>query len=269
MSKKIPENAYVLIIGSMKSGTSSLYGYLKNHPEICIPVTKEPEFFSENQGHGLDLSEYHELWDFNSNVHQFVIEASTGYSKYPSENGVPQRIYQYGIKPKFIYLMRNPFDRIESHYNFMQKDEKWDESITSDYLISVSNYYLQLEQYSEYFPKESILLLKFQDLKNNPVELLKKVYGFLGLTADYLPTEFGARNKTHVESSLERKIKKNRIGKILTYMPEGVKKIGRGLVRPGKRKLTAEERNYIHENLKRDMELLQAKYGVDVNEWGF
>ncbi len=58
MRNKIPKDAHVMIIGAMKAGTSSLYDYLLEHPAICPAVTKEPEFFSEHQGHGVEAADY-------------------------------------------------------------------------------------------------------------------------------------------------------------------------------------------------------------------
>src|SRR5262249_47769756 len=109
---KIQPDAYVMIIGAMKSGTSSLYHYLTQHPEICACVKKEPEFFSAHQLHRYqNVSDYQDLWTFNPAVHRLALEASTGYTKYPEEIDVPRKIHDYGLRPKFIYLVRNPFER--------------------------------------------------------------------------------------------------------------------------------------------------------------
>lgn len=61
MSDEIPRDAHAIIIGAMKCGTTSLYNYLQDHPEICSAITKEPEFFSENQSHGVHVENYNEL----------------------------------------------------------------------------------------------------------------------------------------------------------------------------------------------------------------
>jgi hypothetical protein len=81
MADRIPKDAYAIIIGSMKCGTSSLYSYLEGHPEICPAVGKEPEFFSENQAITVQVDNY----SVNDSVHKYALEASTGYTKYPSE----------------------------------------------------------------------------------------------------------------------------------------------------------------------------------------
>ena len=110
MTDRIPRDAYAIIIGSMKCGTTTLYSYLQGHPQICPSITKEPAFFTKNHPHAIQVDNYSDLWSYNESVHKYALEASTGYTKYPSEPNVAKNIYNYGIRPKFIYIIRNPFD---------------------------------------------------------------------------------------------------------------------------------------------------------------
>jgi len=269
VKNKIPEDAYAMIIGAMKCGTTSLNNYLAGHPEICPCVVKEPEFFSNREDPPLKMEYYPDLWNFDRNVHKYALEASTGYTKYPGRVDIPARIHQSGIKPRFIYIVRNPFDRIESHYNFMQKDESWGSDITEKHLINTSNYYLQLERYRRFFPAESILVLDFMELKKEPERLLDKTYCFLGISHEYLPEDFRVKNKTYVQSKFEQKLKKSLTGKLLHRLPQTLKDAGRNLLRPDKRRLTDSERNYIHNKLKDDMAAFSETYQFDVKKWGF
>ena len=102
ISNRIPRDAYVLIIGAMRCGTTSLYTYLQGHPAICPAITKESEFFSEHQFHGVSVGNYCDLWTFDDTIHKYALEASTGYAKYPAEPNVARNIFFYGISPKFI-----------------------------------------------------------------------------------------------------------------------------------------------------------------------
>ncbi|MEN6420452.1 MAG: sulfotransferase domain-containing protein [Smithella sp.] len=261
----IPDNAYVIIIGAMKCGTTSLFSYLSVHPLICPAVVKEAEFFSEHQDHKVSLNSYGDLWkNYDGAVHQYVLEASTGYTKYPAEPNVPEKFRDYGISPKFIYIMRNPFDRIISHFNFMQGRKKWALGISDRHLINVSNYYLQLERYRKYFPVEDMLLLDFDDLRDNPQDVLRKVYNFLHLPACF-PEQYEIKNESLPVSPRFRKLVY-----FLDRFSAGKSKLFMELMPKQKRRLlTDEERAYIHRELKEDMRKLHAVYHVDVQKWGF
>lgn len=112
-----PRDAHVIVIGAMKCGTTTLFAHLARHPEIAGSRVKEPEFFSEHQGHGVDVDRYEELWDFDPATHRYCVEASTGYMKYPVEMSVPDRLLEAGIEPRFLYVVRDPIDRMESQFN--------------------------------------------------------------------------------------------------------------------------------------------------------
>ncbi|MFE4108655.1 sulfotransferase domain-containing protein [Almyronema epifaneia] len=273
MTHPIPENAYVMIIGAMKCGTSSLYSYLKKHPEICPASTKEPEFFSENQKHGVAIENYSDLWNFDHTVHKYALEASTGYTKYPTEPNVAQNIFNYGIKPKFIYIIRNPFERIASHFNYMRRDESWLANIDSPFVIHTSNYFLQLEQYTQYFPLEDILVLDFDDLKKQPQQVLQTTYAFLQLSSSYFPPAYEVKNSTPVESKIEWSLRRLKLRPWLKQLPEPIKQAGKRLLQrtpPVERRvLTETEKAFIYRELQASMVRLQQVYGFDVGKWGF
>lgn len=268
----IPKKAYVMIIGSMKCGTSSLFDYLKDHPNIAPSKEKEPEFFSENQGHGTSEKEYTNLYSFDPNKHKYVLEASTGYTKFPMEENVPKNISEYGINPRFIYVVRNPFDRIVSHFNFKKVDDSWSHSINAKHLINCSNYHLQLSRFREFFPKESFLLLDFDELIKSPEKVLKKVYAFLELEPSYFPEEYAVKNKTNNIKWKEKEIK-NKYKNVLRFIPGRYKgKVTRKLTMmfpPQKHVLSKSQYDMIYDELQESMYLLQEDYGVDVVKWGF
>lgn len=272
MSHPIPPDAYVLIIGAMKSGTTSLYSYLEGHPELCAAAVKEPEFFSQRQGHQRVVAQYEDLWSFDPSVHRYAMEASTGYTKYPRERGVPERIKAYGLRPRFVYIIRDPFARIESQYNMMAKNPNWPLHITDTLLLCMSNYYFQLEQYTRFFSADDILLLDFDTLKETPAQALQAVYDFLGLSATYFPEAYAVKNETKVKNTYEKKLDGLRRGGIFNVLPKPVRQAGKRWLQkaaPGKRRLTDTERAYIHWVLRDDMRQLHQTFGVDVEKWGF
>lgn len=236
----IPKDSYVMIIGAMKCGTTSLFNYLLSHPEICCAIDKEPEFFSENQQHGVDADSYESLFNFDPKIHKCTLEASTGYTKYPSEPRVPRNILAYGINPRFIYLVRNPFDRILSQYYFISRTTETPSEEELDYMISISNYFVQLEEFRKCFSKDRFLLLNFDCLKNQPKKVLLDIYRYLNLSPNYLPTEFPVFNATDISEA-----EKNRLI------------------------LSDSHREHIYRRLKDDMGRLSDQYGINTANWGF
>lgn len=269
----IPEDRYVIIIGAMKSGTTSLYSWLATHPGICPCRTKEPEFLSRHEAHGIRVGRYQDLWDFDPSKHEYVLEGSTGYTKYPLERGVPERIKEHGIRPRFLYILRDPFERIESHYNTGRFNPDWNRPILDDHLLNVSDYYLQLQQYEEFFPRDSILLLDFRHLREDPRLILREVCRFLGIE-DHFPKEFERRNRTEYPNRWEHLYRKFIAGAGLNRMiPSGFRTAGRKMTEGAKqiqrRKLDPREREIVYNRLKKGMRALKEEYGFDTGVWGF
>ena len=127
-----------LIIGAMKSGTTSLYHYLKQHPQIYMSSIKEPNFFAL-EGSNLDfngaegkeqiqrlikresiinIEEYRAL--FRRAAHETAIgEASPMYLYSPE---APYRIRYYVPEAKLITILRNPVERAYSAFLYMTRD---------------------------------------------------------------------------------------------------------------------------------------------------
>jgi hypothetical protein len=272
---KIPCDAYLIIIGAMKCGTSSLFSYLAAHLSICPCVTKEPEFFSQYQRHRRQgVAAYEDLWTFDPNVHRYALEASTGYTKYPSERDVPKRMHSYGINPKFIYVVRNPYDRILSqyrHYLMWLPEFHPSTPLSADDFVHLSDYYLQLEQYRRYFPRNSFLILDFDELRSAPQAALEKVYGFLDIPpGPCAPASYKVHNAA--PSMAEVLVARSRSLQLATRcLPRPVRHWGARIVsRMMKQKnFTAAERNQIHKQLADSMRRFRQEYGFDVRKWGW
>ncbi len=268
-----------MIIGAMKCGTTTLYWHLSQHPKICPCITKEPEFFSEHQSHGISVEKYSDLWDFDPDQHKYVLEASTGYAKYLFENNVAKRIKEYGLLPTFIYIVRDPFSRIESDYNFSIA-EKWFNPrtpITDDKYINFSKYFMQLEPYREHFGPENILVLDFDELVTNPKNLLSFLFNRLKLENHNFEFNNVVKNKTIMKKSQAEVFVNSSplIRSAVNLFPLQVRRlIGKLPIKPfstpaQKRKLTKDERAVIHEKLKHDIRLFHQHYGFPVQKWGF
>lgn len=267
---------FVLIIGAMKSGTSTLYEALAQHPQVCRCMTKEPEFFSKHQNYGVEAEKYASLWpDFDPEIHIRCLEASTGYTKFPQEEGIPQRIRGYGLNPRFIYIVRNPFDRITSHLNFHRtRYGILDDDFTEPQFVDLSRYGAQIEQYLNVFPdKDQYWTVDFDDLVQNQSGVAREGYHFLGVDASFTVQRKRA-NQTRDISTLEFSLQQIGFRRLArAVFPESIRKPVRTLMRqllPSvKLSMTPNQRSDIHSMFYNDMLRFQRLTGFDVGKWGF
>ncbi|MEM1115118.1 MAG: sulfotransferase [Bacteroidota bacterium] len=275
MTSSIPPGAYAMVIGAMKSGTSSLFDLLTQHPAICASTAKEPEFFSETQGHRVEVERYEDLFPFDPATHAVCLEASTGYTKYPEEVGVPDRIAAYGLHPRFIYIVRDPVDRIVSQHNFARmNDFAWGgETLGEGFALDVSRYHLQLSQFLEVFPDRSrYRVVDFEDLKRAPADLAASLFAWLGLepfAVDVAPP----RNATQARSEAELALVRSPLHKLRHLLPpsvrEGLKSVLRSRGTPATHEPTEAERAELQAALHDDMLRFEEVFGFPVETWGF
>ena len=171
-------------------------------------MVKEPEFFSRAPGPPAAVARYEDLWDFDPAATAYAMEASTGYTKF-SSGGRRSAIHAYGLRPKLVYIVRDPFDRIESHYNFMLQDPAWRRGITDESLVQTSNYWLYADDFSRVFGRENLLILDYEALVARPARRGNRACGFLGLAPLDDDRRSSARNVTELpRSGLERRLRR-------------------------------------------------------------
>jgi hypothetical protein len=178
----------------MKAGTTSLYHYLQGHPQVFVPQYKAPEFFvaESNWNRGSDW--YRRQFAGAGPENIAVGEASNVYAKYPQYTGVPARIAQLIPNVRLVYVIRDPIARIRSHYQhrFSEGAETlpFEEAVFKfPPYLNCSRYALQIEQYLEYFPRDQLLVITTEDLRDCRVATIKAVYDFLGVDHTLIPAE--------------------------------------------------------------------------------
>jgi len=197
-----------LVIGAMKSGTTSIYKLLGNHPEINICLIKEPRFFNlEVDGQGsweLGLDWYRNLYYPAAGL---TGEVSTSYTDFPEHQGVPQRIHSINAEARIVYVLRNPVDRALSHYChrvIMGREERLIHRAMGKGInryITQGMYFLQLQQYMQLFPMKQICVLMAENMWKNPDATKKHLARFLEIgdfpvsSGDEMPHENGTYAK--------------------------------------------------------------------------
>ena len=193
------------IVGVPKAGTTSLYHYLSEHPQVEMSSQKEPDYFSDKaineQGmyYGKNrintLDKYESLFVQKESV--VYGEASVSYLFY--EN-VAEDIKKYNPNAKIIIMLRNPIERAFSHYlmdyrlglisdsfeNIIAKKSKHKNAhLFYQQYIEVSKYATQIQRYLDFFEKENILFIDYEDFKKNVSKTVGKVYSFLNISAEF------------------------------------------------------------------------------------
>ncbi|HLO47453.1 MAG TPA: tetratricopeptide repeat protein [Kamptonema sp.] len=192
-----------IIIGSQRCGTTSLYSYLANHPQILSPIKKEIDFWSWHFNRGIDwyLSHFPPL---PQGQNFLTGEASPSYLDYPEAG---KRLFSLFPNVKLILLLRNPVDRaISQYYRWLSlnwEHRSFEEAIADEIerlnnnpdrivgeepgnYLSRGRYVEFIQKWLDFFPREQLLIVKSEDFYGDTAAVMKQVWDFLGLREHYL-----------------------------------------------------------------------------------
>jgi succinoglycan biosynthesis protein ExoL len=218
-------------IGAMRAGTTTLYEYCAQHPDIGVSRIKETDYFikSKNLDRGLDW--YKGLFPNRTKI---CGEFSPNYAKAAAFPDVPERMHALIPEAKIIYIVRHPVDRAISQYNhsFLSGRNPPDAahflgSHEWEHLIETSSYHRQIEQFLKYYHASQLLVLNFDELVKNPNVTLKQISDFLGVS-DAWSTDTAKRVNASVSlASLPKFVfritEKPVFVTLKSYLPYGVK----------------------------------------------
>lgn len=187
------------IVGAAKSGTTALYEYLRQHPNVFMPDLKEPHFFAPDhpeQRLAATLDEYLRLFAPADKQHLAVGEASPQYLR---SRVALQEIYNFNNQARIIIMLRNPADRVYSLHS--HRVYNFDETVT-DFAAAWSSKGVEKRDGSVFdyqaagtlsghihkilklFPRRQVLLIIFDDFINQPLQVYKEVLQFLEVPYD-------------------------------------------------------------------------------------
>jgi sulfotransferase family protein len=182
-----------VVIGAMKAGTTSLFHYLEAHPQVYMPAVKETDFFVEELNWHRGVDWYRRRFRAAGPDAVAVGEASPAYTKYPLYGGVPERMAELIPNARLIYLVRDPIERIRSHYEHCvlvgMESAPIDVAVFRDpRYLDCSRYGLQIARYLRHFPSEQILIVRSEDLRGRREETVRSILRFLEVDDDVLPS---------------------------------------------------------------------------------
>ena len=212
----------VLIIGAQRSGSTSLFNYLAQHPDVLTPLGKEIHYFDLHYARGLRW--YRGRFPFSHRLRPpaITMDASPYYLAHPL---AAERAFRLLPQVKLVALLRNPVERAFSHYQHEVRDgretfsfaealDREDERLSGEeerlerdpgyysynhhrYSYTRRGLYLeQLRRWVRWYPRSQLLVLQSEALFRDPATVTSAVYQFLGLRphrlAQYKPFYQGA-----------------------------------------------------------------------------
>lgn len=205
-----------LVLGAAKAGTTALYYALRQHPQIYMSRTKEPNFFALEgkpptfRGPGdqqtinitsiTSLAAYQQL--FHGVSHELAIgEASTAYLYLER---TPERIRHYIPQAKLIVILRHPVERAYSSFLHMVRDGRepladFSQALEAEptrirnhwehiwHYTQMGLYSVQLKRYFDAFDPGQIKIHLYDEWVMNPLQVMKETFRFLGVDERFVP----------------------------------------------------------------------------------
>ncbi len=191
----------IIIAGAPRCGTTSVFDWLSDHPEVCASSIKETNFF---------MDEGYPLFNKKANYHYHGIEKYSSYFEHCRKRSAkirleasPDYLYQQtpidvlpALKPKIIFLLRKPSERIYSFIKFAQNNMSvLDNNFTFGDVITrielntnkeiknplvrnvihQSRYVEFIKRWIDAFGREQIYVFLLEHLRENPKSFMKEI----------------------------------------------------------------------------------------------
>ena len=233
-----------LLIGANKAGTTSIYHYLGQHPEIYVSPIKEPSFFAI-EGRS-DLDDIQRAWKMTGSLDEYLAlfdgvttekawgEASTAYLSTPT---AAANIHRRIPNVKLIAILRHPIERAYSQYAMnarlgietlptfeaaVQAELNHGPQLPCLPYLAMGYYFTQLQRYTSCFDARQILVLVNRDLSAAPLGVMRRIFRFLEVDDAFAP-DLGQRHNVAPDRPLPA-------GPISPRLPGPLRRIARALL---------------------------------------
>ena len=295
------------ILGAAKCGTTSLYHYLGQHPDVCVSVDKEPGFFERDAEYERGLGFY---WDkyFNTWAGETTVGEANPLNIYLPY--VADRLKRTVPEARLIMMLRNPVERAFSHWGHGRMSHKerlsFEDALAQDVhlidqgltfegdegarrwvqnleLLSQLNgfrTYLDTGYYSHHiirylklFPRDQIKIIFLEDMSHNPRQVVDDVLKFLGVDSEYTPFDTSLSNEGSYRSVghlLERSVRSTaRSTKLKRFIPRRLRNtLSETLSRIGPRpKMNPKTRAWLVDHYYPFNRELEEIVGRDLKHW--
>ncbi len=192
-----------LIIGAMKSGTSTLAAQLGEQAGIFMSVPKEPNFFSDDDVFARGRDWYASLFD-GAAPGDLRGEASTHYTKLPTYPETVARAQTVLAAPRLVYMIRNPVERAVSHFIHEWSQGVMSDDMTAEFarnpeIVDYGRYAMQIRPWIEAYGADAVHLTSLEAMQADPQGVLSEVADFIGHAGPVSWVEARARENVSAE----------------------------------------------------------------------
>ncbi len=289
-----------LIIGAGRSGTTSLYHHLKNHPQIKFSRLKELHYFSIEDLYNRGEKYYHRF--FHPPENDKIMASADTYLLISKD--APKRIQHYNPSMKFIAILRDPLDRAISSFKYAlshgyesSKNSLYNTFLNENQTLKEANiiqqnnlghfysglYFNHLSYWTSHFPASQFLILTTEELNRNPLTTMHKIYDFLNISPHKENIHFKKHNQAIKTKSVRlQNILSNRdhiIRKLIRFLfpdwlkhqiihSEIINKINRLNIKKNNNShitMSSDEKEKIQRYFSKDLNQLKNHFGITFN----
>ena len=282
----------LFIVGAAKCATTSVYHYLKDHPDIYMSPVKEPKFFSRpyrpipGTGPGDERVEEQAIKDLDAYMALFQDavaypvrgEASVDYLYYRE---TAEDIHSFNPEAKILICLRNPIDRAYSGYTDHRRSRETlsfhealraEESRTEYEFIwqykKLGLYYESVKHFLDVFGPDQVMIVLFEDIKARLGDTIGGICRYLGVDDTYRIEEVRRFNPSGTPNAFM-----TRMGRLFPWVKNAMKKMmPKRYLRFRAKSLTKEpmadaDREYLREYYREDIGKLSGLLGKDLSHW--
>lgn len=255
----VKDHRYLIIGGTTKAATTSLFFYLADHPQVCAANMKETGFFlNAEYPYPLPLKyrfedglEKYEVFFRHCSDARLRVEATPDYLYSP---GTPQKVKESLPQVKLMFILREPVSRLVSWYRFAKQTGALPktfsfEAYVQEQLTAIEGgslnapqhmraleqgrYSLYLKPYFQLFGRERVCVILYEDFIRNPRQVMLEISFFARVNPTFFDTfEFKVFNETQVmkNPSVHRTYLEisQRLRKYVNYRPQ-IRKVLRSI----------------------------------------
>jgi len=202
------EFSHLIIGGATRAGTTSLFIYLSDHPEVCGASIKETRFFLDEDyplqakfRYRQGMNKYKEYFK-HCKGEPIRLEATPDYLY---STGTPRRIREALPEAKLLFILRDPIERLVSWYKFarqlchlspkvsfdeyvrLQLQREGDSGPVDQHMLALEQgrYSIYLKTYFKTFPNDAIRIYSYEAFQSETLDLMMKISRFVGIDSTF------------------------------------------------------------------------------------